>query len=108
MVVLFAVLLTRQSRADLGATAESLGRAAAGVGAALAVAVVLVFAVLRTPLAVPSGPRPAASVRQLGTELMGPHVGALLVVGVLLTVTLLGAVTIAGAGRLPPGGRDLP
>jgi len=108
MVVLFAVLLTRQSRADLSVTAQSRGRAAAGVGAALAVAAVLAFSVLRTPLPVPSGLRSAVTVRQLGGELMGPHAGALLLVGVLLTVTLLGAVTIAGAGRLPPDGKDQP
>lgn len=99
MVVLFAVLLTRQSRADLGLAPESLGRAAGGLFAGAAVAGVLATSILRTHLPQPQAPAPAITVRELGLALLGPQAAALLVVGALLTVALLGAVIIAGAER---------
>ena len=51
-------------------------------------------------MALPAHSAPAAiSVKQLGLQLMGPHVAALLIVGVLLTVALLGAVIIAAIDK---------
>ncbi len=95
MVVLFAVLLTRHSRADLAVSPNSLARATAACLAGGAVLGVLVVAVVSTRFA--SGPAQTAvlSVKQLGEQLAGPHAAALLIVGVILTVALLGAVIIA-------------
>jgi NADH:ubiquinone oxidoreductase subunit 6 (subunit J) len=107
MVVLFAVLLTRRSRADLVITPESRGRAASGVFAGATVAAVLASAVIGSapqPAQAAARPGPALTVRRLGEILMGPQAAAVLVVGVILTVALIGAVVIAaGARRAGPG-----
>lgn len=105
MVVLFAVLLTRHSRADLSVAPDALARVIPALLTGGAVLGVLVGAVLSTPL--PSGPAagPAISVKELGVQLMGPQAVALLVVGALLTLALLGAVVIAAPER-PPGRKD--
>jgi NADH:ubiquinone oxidoreductase subunit 6 (subunit J) len=81
--------------------------AALAVAPAFAVAGVLLWALARTPLPVAARGAPAASVRQLGAELMGRHAASLLVVGVLLTIALLGAVVLASHG-VDDGGRDGP
>lgn len=99
MVVLFAVLLTRQSRADLELKPDSLGRAVTALLTGGAVLGVLFGAVLSTPLATKAGAPAPLSVRTLGQQLMGPHTAALLIVGVILTVSLLGAVVIAATDR---------
>jgi NADH:ubiquinone oxidoreductase subunit 6 (subunit J) len=44
-------------------------------------------------------PVAGVTVRELGTQLMGQHAGALLIIGVLLTVALLGAIVIAATDR---------
>ncbi len=111
MVVLFAVLLTRHSRADLAVSSDSLLRATAGSLAGGAVLGVLVVSVISTRF-VPVPDRPATiSVKQIGEQLGGPHAAALLIVGVILTVALLGAVVIAATdraeGRARPPGRPL-
>ena len=99
MVVLFAVLLTRQSRADLTVAPDSLARATMASLAGGSVLGVLVVAVITTRFV--AGPvRPASvSVKQLGEQIAGPHAAALLIVGILLTVALLGAVVIAATDR---------
>jgi len=103
MVVLFAVLLTRRSRADLAPTPESRGRAFSGLFAGAAVAAVLGGTLLGSTLNLtPAGanaPPPRLTVRHLGELLMGPQAAAVLVVGVILTVALIGAVVIAAGGR---------
>jgi NADH:ubiquinone oxidoreductase subunit 6 (subunit J) len=100
MVVLFAVLLTRQSRDEApAARPPAFGRAVAALLAGSAVAGVLAGAVLATPLDETPGPAPAATVRALGVLLMGRHAAALLAAGVILTAALLGAVVIAAAER---------
>jgi NADH:ubiquinone oxidoreductase subunit 6 (subunit J) len=99
MVVLFAVLLTRHSRAEPTVARGSLGRIFAALvcgGGALGI---LLGAVLGTPLKYSGTPAASVTVKQLGTELMGRHTVALLIVGVLLTVALLGAVVIAATER---------
>lgn len=99
MVVLFAVLLTRRSRADFGLTNDSITRAVYGLLAGGAVVGILFGAVLSTNLSTLPTPAPTLTVRELGRELMGVHTAALLVIGGLLTVALLGAVVIASTER---------
>jgi NADH:ubiquinone oxidoreductase subunit 6 (subunit J) len=99
MIVLFAVLLTRQSRADLAVSADSRMRAFAGLFTGGVVVATLFGAVLGTPLPSDSLPAPAVTVRRLGEELAGPHAASLLAIGVLLTVALLGAVVLAATDR---------
>ena len=95
MVVLFAVLLTRQSRAEPDGPPSSPGRVASALVAAAAVAGVIGGAILATPLPARDGPPALLTVRSLGLQLMGPQAPALLVVGLLLTVALIGAIVIA-------------
>ncbi|MCX6937651.1 MAG: NADH-quinone oxidoreductase subunit J [Verrucomicrobia bacterium] len=96
MVVLFAVLLTRQGTASEPLGFASWQRFILALVAGGGVAGILVGAVLGTPLTVTTpGPVPVLTVKQIGAQLMGPHVVALLVVGILLTVSLLGAVVLA-------------
>jgi NADH:ubiquinone oxidoreductase subunit 6 (subunit J) len=109
MVVLFAVLLTRQDTANAPIAYESLRRAVLGFVAAGGVAGTLIGAILGTPLAVSSQPAPATfTVRQLGLQLMGPHAPALLIVGVILTVALLGGIVIAATDKNPANPEDAP
>jgi NADH:ubiquinone oxidoreductase subunit 6 (subunit J) len=103
MVVLFAVLLTRHSRADLNVAPDAASRVIPALLAGGAVLGVLVGAVISTPLKSASAPPAAFSVRELGLKLMGPHTAALLVVGALLTVALLGAVVLAASDRRQDG-----
>jgi len=105
MALMFAVLLTRRGRADLPAVPGARGRAAYAVLAGAAVAAVLLVAVAGGSFAAAPKAAPAASVRTLGGELMGPHAAALLVVGVLLTVALIGAVAIAAGPGKPEAPR---
>lgn len=107
MVVLFAVLLTRRSRADLVVAPDSLARAFSAVLTGLAVLGVLGAAVLGTRLTPSTAPAPAATVRDIGAQLMGPHAAALLIIGLLLTVALLGAVVLA-ATDAPAEPEDAP
>lgn len=102
MVVLFAVLLTRRSRDELAVTVDSARRAFAGVLAGIVAFAVLAYAVVNTRFAASATAPAPTTVRVLGEELMGPQVGAVLVVGIILTVALLGAVVLAATDR--PGG----
>jgi NADH:ubiquinone oxidoreductase subunit 6 (subunit J) len=101
MVVLFAVLLTRQSRADQAIAPDSKGRALAGVAAGGCVMGVLIVAIVTSPMpaAATAEAHNSITVRELGGELMGPHAAALLIVGVILTVALLGAIVLAAPDR---------
>ena len=103
MVVLFAVLLTRRSRADLAASGSARRRGAgmaAAHGGRRRLLAVLERAVIATPLATDAGGPPVrhrAAARP--PELMGPHAAALLVIGLLLTV----APPRRGRPRAPAG-----
>jgi NADH:ubiquinone oxidoreductase subunit 6 (subunit J) len=101
MVVLFAMLLTRRSLAELAVPRGAAGRTLAALVTGGAVFALLVKAVLAmTPQAMPAtAAAPAVTVREIGLRLMGAHAVSLLVVGVLLTVALLGAVVIAAQDR---------
>ena len=95
MVVLFAVLLTRRSGADTVVSPNSLARAVSAVITGVAVFGVLAAAILGTRLSPSTAAAPTATVRDIGTQLMGTHAAALLIIGILLTVALLGAVVLA-------------
>ena len=100
MVVLFAVLLTRQSQAKTEPFWAGAPRLAAGLLAAGAMFALLAVTVLGTRFPVDSaGPAPSVTVRQLGLQLMGAHGAAVLIVGVLLTVALLGAMVLAATEK---------
>lgn len=95
MVVLFAVLLTRQSRTELRIAVPDARRVAWAVLAGVTVSGVIGGAVLGTTWAPAAPAAPEVTVRGIGLELMGEHGAALLVLGVLLTAALLGAVVLA-------------
>jgi NADH:ubiquinone oxidoreductase subunit 6 (subunit J) len=100
MVVLFAVLLTRQGATSAPVAYDSLQRAVAAFIVAGGVGGLLFGAILGSPLDVNLAPAVSSvPVKQLGTLLMGPHAAALLIVGVLLTVALLGAIVIAAVDQ---------
>jgi NADH:ubiquinone oxidoreductase subunit 6 (subunit J) len=100
MVVLFAVLLTRQGETSAPVEYASRQRAALAFVVAGGVMGILIGAIFGSPLDVQvASPTPGISVRQLGELLMGPYAPALLIVGVLLTVALLGAVVIAAVDK---------
>ena len=102
MVVLFAVLLTRQSPAELRLARPDPRRTVLAVLASAAVGGVIAAAVWSTNWEPASARAPEATVRALGLELMGAHAAALLVLGVLLTSALLGAVVLAAPDRREP------
>jgi len=96
MVVLFAVLLTRRSRADLEVSPPAWKRILLAVFPSVLVGSLLIGAVLGAfPPTTNSSPAPELTVKQIGESLMGPQTAALLAIGVLLTVALLGAIVIA-------------
>lgn len=99
MVVLFAVLLTKQG-GDLGPVEPAgLSRAMLAIIAAGGVAGVLIGAILGTPLDTAQAAPASFTVRQLGEQLMGKHAVSLLITGLILTVALLGAVVIAAQDK---------
>lgn len=100
MVVLFAILLTRQSPPTPATPPDSVKRAATALITGGAVFGVLAGAVLSSRLAIsPTAPAPTLTVHSLGQQLMGPHAAALLIIGLLLTVALLGALVLASIDR---------
>ncbi len=109
MVVLFAVLLTRRSRADLALASPSVTRAVGALIVGGAVLGVLWGAVAGTGLREHPQAGATLSVKQIGNNLMQLHAPAVIVVGVLLTVALIGAVVVAatdGAWRSRAKPRD--
>ena len=103
MVVLFAVLLTRRSRADLTVAPDSIGRAVMALLVGGAVLGVLWGAILGSTSMNRPESKSGVTVREIGVQLMGSHAASLLIVGLLLTVALLGAVVLAASDR--PDGR---
>lgn len=96
MVVLFAVLLTRQNQiAATAIEAVSKARAATGILTAACVGAIFSAAILSTSFHGASAAGPVSSVRRIGLELMHRNGAALLIVGVILTVALLGATVLA-------------
>jgi NADH:ubiquinone oxidoreductase subunit 6 (subunit J) len=98
MIVLFAVLLTRQSRADLTTTRSNPGRGFAAALLGVCIFGVLATAIVQTTFkAHPGSSIQTVSVHQLGTQLMDAHAAAVLVIGVMLTVSLLGSIVLAAS-----------
>jgi len=103
MVVLFAVLLTRQNRvADMLIEPATRTRATAGLTVGACVAAVLFAAVITSRFPGETAAAPTATVKQLGLVLMRQHGGALLIVGIVLTVALLGATILASTDAPRP------
>lgn len=104
MVVLFAVLLTRPAFDDREPIpADSALRGIYGFLAAAMVGAVLIPSVIFAPVGIVRAQAPSFTVRDLGHQLMGPHIASLLVVGAILTVALIGAIVIASVDRAPAG-----
>lgn len=98
MVVLFAVLLTRQNpAADLPVEPATLGRLISAVTVGASVLAVLAASIINTPFRPAPAIAPTLTVKQLGLDLMNQHGATLLIVGVLLTVALLGATILAAS-----------
>lgn len=95
MVVLFAVLLTRRSRAEFTLTPPSVTRAIGALIVGGAVLGVLWGAVAGTGLREHPNAGATMSVRQIGNNLMQMHAPSVIIAGVLLTVALIGAVVVA-------------
>jgi len=98
MVVLFAVLLTRQNQ--ISATLiepASRARAATGILTAACVGAIFGAAILSTGFHGAASAGPVSSVKRIGLELMQRNGAALLIVGVILTVALLGATVLAAS-----------
>ena len=94
ILIVFAILLTRGSEKPQ----QSVFSSSWGTGIAVAVVVFAVLAgVILSSRAFNREPAsaPAASVRQIGDELMTKYVLPLEVVGLLLTAALIGGVLIA-------------
>jgi NADH-quinone oxidoreductase subunit J len=103
VLIVFVILLTRGGDSD----SQPLSRARlpiTGLMVAMAVFAILAWAVLHSfaihlPGAPASlfiaGPAPQATIRQLGTALMGNYVLPLEVIGLMLTAALIGAVIVA-------------
>ncbi len=101
MVVLFAILLTRQQEDPVEPEQISRQRAAIAIVTSAAVAGLLVGAILASPFA-SANAAPDASVRALGLQVGETHGPALLITGLLLTVALLGAVSLASTAPHSP------
>ena len=99
MVVLFAVLFTRQDATAAPVAYDSVSRFVSGLVVGGGVAGVLIGAILGSPLRGNIAHVAALPVRQIGLLLAGPHAAALLIAGLVLTVALLGAVVIASIDK---------
>ena len=94
ILILFAILLTRNSGPSLSESPFSAGR---GIGLLISGAVFacLVWAVRQSSMLRPAAVDPDVSVQKIGERLMTEYVLPLEVVALLLTVAMIGAVTIA-------------
>ncbi|HUG10757.1 MAG TPA: NADH-quinone oxidoreductase subunit J [Opitutaceae bacterium] len=101
MIMLFAMLLTRQGRVPVEMlTLKAEKRIASGVLLVSAVFGVIAGCILGTdfPVTEASAASSVTLVR-IGESLMNDHAVALLAMGALLTVALIGAVYIASSGE---------
>jgi NADH-quinone oxidoreductase subunit J len=99
ILIVFAVLLTRNSEATPRSIHSSSRRSASLAGSGLVV--VAVFAVVAWAISHSIASRsnaalqPAATAKEIGSSLMQQFAFPLEIIGLLLTAALLGAVTIA-------------
>ena len=100
MVVLFAVLLTRQGlEISRPVEPDAQWRAFSAITVGACLAAVLGSAILSTKLPAATAASPTLSVKDTGLELMNHHGAALLIVGLILTVALLGATVLAATDK---------
>ncbi len=100
MVVLFAVLLTRQSRdAELPVEPATVTRTASAFAVTASLAAVIGAAVSTARFPASAAEAPSATVKEIGLDLMQEHGAALLIVGIILTVALIGATVIASTDK---------
>lgn len=94
ILIVFAVLLTKNSSTPTGEVFSSSWLASGVV--ALAIFAVMTWAVLHSPAAhINASTQPEATTQQIGSVLMLHYALPLEIVGLLLTAALIGAVTIA-------------
>jgi NADH-quinone oxidoreductase subunit J len=94
ILVVFAILLTRNSESGAGGIFSRTWLA--GLAIAAAVFAVLAWAVLQSVPAFPLwSPSPPVTVHDIGAALMGRYVLPLEIVALLLTSALIGAVIVA-------------
>src|SRR6202161_3624035 len=95
VLIVFVILLTRGGDSDsppLSAARWAITRLLVG----MAIFPILAWAVLHSFAIHSAGaPAPQATIRQLGTALMGGYVLPLEVIGLMLTAALIGAVIVA-------------
>ena len=95
ILIVFAILLTRNTEPDASAPTASSSWMV-GLGVAAVTAGSIVFAILTSAQvgrALP--PKPDATVKHIGEQLMTQYVLPLEVIALLLTVAMIGAVIIA-------------
>ncbi len=95
ILIVFAILLTRNIEPDVSASTVSSSWMV-GVGVAAATAGSIIFAILTSAhVGQVLPPKPDASVKHIGEQLMTQYVLPLEVIALLLTVAMIGAVIIA-------------
>jgi NADH-quinone oxidoreductase subunit J len=100
ILIVFAILLTRGS----GPTEPSVFSSSWSLGLGIAVAVfVLLSGIILSSKGITREvpPAPAATVRQIGDQLMTRYILPLEIIGLLLTAALIGAVIIAMKEKEP-------
>lgn len=98
ILIVFAVLLTRNSSTTTGPTVSGSWLASGLV--ALAVFAVMAWAISQSPASRINAPtQPEATMQQIGSALMLQYALPLEIVGLLLTAALIGAVTVAARER---------
>jgi len=103
MLLVFAILLTRPEQLRRAASPFAGPGPLAGGAIALAVLVMLLAAIFRSPeiRTVTTPPVPKAPVADIGRLLVGDAFPALMVTGVLLTAALVGAAVMALEEKKP-------
>ncbi len=95
VLIVFVILLTRGGDSDSPALSAARWPVS-GLMVAMAIFAILAWAVLHSFAIHSAGtPSPQATIRQLGTALMGSYILPLEVIGLMLTAALIGAVIVA-------------
>jgi NADH-quinone oxidoreductase subunit J len=95
VLIVFVILLTRGGDSD-SPPLSGARWPITGLLVAMAIFAILAWAVLHSFAVHSAGvPAPQATIRQLGTALMGSYVLPLEVIGLMLTAALIGAVIVA-------------
>jgi NADH-quinone oxidoreductase subunit J len=95
VLIVFVILLTRGGDSDSPALSAARWPIT-GVMIAMALFAILAWAILHSSqMHSDQAPAPQATIRELGTALMGGYVLPLEVIGLMLTAALIGAVIVA-------------